>query len=249
MADDGELVAGNKETSLEEGSRKVAQDQQAKVLTPESIEFNWYRHLLQGFFEKLIRWKEIFDLDEQQENRRERGFSVFRSTNGLSIKFETSMKMDDPPDKLLEVKKISELQDPEHGLYKTAFLFRPGPAGRHLLVDPDNTPLEEVEIKVSDQKPVGLQSLRIKTALPPTPPNKRFNYRHVEYIFQGRKFQIDRAYGIYFPMTDAYAIALFNTLDTLIPTTTCPISQSERKISQKSDTPIQLPTSGTRSIR
>jgi len=106
MADDGELVAGNKETSLEEGSRKVAQDQQAKVLTPESIEFNWYRHLLQGFFEKLIRWKEIFDLDEQQENRRERGFSVFRSTNGLSIKFETSMKMDDPPDKLLQVKKF-----------------------------------------------------------------------------------------------------------------------------------------------
>ncbi len=229
MAKQKRQVGGRKETPLAGVgcSGLGSGEQHDQIFTPEDAEYQLYSELLKGFFEKFTRWKDILAADECQENEKIRGFSVIRSANGLSVKPGNSWVGDDPPDKILQVRNITELNDPEHGCYQEKFIIRPGQLARkHLLIDPDGKPLEEVRITVGIQSPIQLKKIEIQTERFRDKPGGHFNYREADYRLIGDTLVV---LGYYDVMTDDMAISLINTIDALIPGSQPLTLQNERR--------------------
>src|SRR5436305_15027310 len=103
---------GRKEAQLAINEGIVIPQQQPQVYTPDNAEFHYYQELLKVFFEKLTRWKELLAADEYLDDkidRRLRGFSVFRSAEGLTIKrglVLNTLMADDPPGKVLQINSL-----------------------------------------------------------------------------------------------------------------------------------------------
>ncbi len=193
-------LGGRKEAPLaivgSDDSDIVQQPSHSQFFTPEDAAYDYYQELFKGFFEKFTRWKEILAAEEYEEGKEERrGFSVFRSNSGLSIQAGTTRVRDDPPDKILEVRNHTYLNKTEPIIaLGEQFLIRPGQAGRHLLVDPeDGRSLEEVEIRVSMQsspfedEPL-MRLINIKTER--LSEEKRRDFRYLKYCSQGKTLKV-----------------------------------------------------------
>jgi hypothetical protein len=207
------------------GSSDLVQQQpREQIYTPEDIEYRSYSELLSYFLGKLTRWKEV--LAAHGYKRSERGITirVFRSNNGLTIKPDSSIEIDDPPDEILEMTKVIDLGIPELNAYREEFFIYPRQAGKHILNDPeDGKPLNEVNIMVHMQddlyeddalpcKWVSIETERSGESL-----EVRNNYREAIYGIQGDTIRVKHQERGCRVMTDEMAIGLFNTIDSLIP--------------------------------
>src|SRR5438105_183990 len=76
---------GRKEAPLAGVGSGLVAEQPKKILTPEDAEYKRYSELLEGFFEKLLRWQEILKTDEYKKDEKTRRFKVLSSPNGSYI--------------------------------------------------------------------------------------------------------------------------------------------------------------------
>ncbi len=167
-------------------------------------------------------------------------FGVFRTHNGeLSIaphpplapyivEYGNPMdyELDNPPNKVLRVgADYFYKEQPDHGdpgndeLRKMFMVIRPGRAGIHLLTDPSGLPINHVEIVASNEDVIDsafpflsyspdLAGLKIRSyATPSAFVDYRFNK-----LAKTLTIKPERT-----PMTTAYQIHLFSTIDGLIP--------------------------------
>jgi hypothetical protein len=144
MAKRRRQVGGRKEAPLAVVGSGLVPEQHKKIFKPEDAEYQRYSELLQFFFEKFTRWQGVLSTEEYIKDEERRSGSVFRLDTGFTMTPDTSMAKDDPANKILQITNIM-FNDPEPGLFDTRFIIRPAPAGKHLLIDPeDNKPLEPV---------------------------------------------------------------------------------------------------------
>jgi hypothetical protein len=212
------------------GSFRNGQQENSPIV-PSQPEHQRYSELLKGYFEKFTRWKEILNAEEykmREEGRRR--FDVCSSPTGSYI---APAMLDDPRDRILEVGSRTELNVPEHGLFSERFIIRPGQAGKHLLVDPeDGKPLVEVEIYVSSQKhpraPAPSKRIEIKTERYKDKPGGHLNYRRASYDLRGDTLHVSHKYHFDHEfMNDDMATNLINTIDALIPGSSSPTPQTQ----------------------
>ena len=209
------------------------QQDEPSFFTPEDAEFQRYSELIQGFFEKFARWKEISMADEYQIKLEEdkdynfirgQAFDVLSSLHGPYIKPISN----NPPDRLLSMEIKSEKPDPQHGSFLEEFIVKPGQAGRQLLVDPeDHTPLEHVYITISAPfqayYPTTLnryfRALGISTKREGTVPGLENNHRHGGYTLWVGTNTLEVSHGAFYSieMTDEMTTYFINTIDALIP--------------------------------
>src|SRR5436305_538132 len=112
-------VGGNKEAQPKT-SNSVTQEQQTQVLTPKDAEYTRYSDLLIGFFEKLLRWQEVLKAMGSKSYGNTHSIDVLSSSNGSYITPSTDEPRAtyDPPDRILQIIDITELNDPEHGAFE-----------------------------------------------------------------------------------------------------------------------------------
>lgn len=241
MSSKKKLQGGRKEAPLEVvGSNDVAPSQDTSPTTEEK-EQQSYRDLLNGFFEKLTRWQEIHEDKKYHRNSDDKfsDFEVLQTSQGLTISplnenspLEKDAKWGKvPPNRVLVMTRAINIDDPERHVFNREFIVRPGQAGEHLLVDSEGRPLNKIEIKVAGHKLARLNSLIISTEYAQYTNTMEDRYKGVDYG------QIKISRYLWFPlMSDEYATHLFNTIDALIPGSTSPIQQPERRASK--ETPI-----------
>ena len=253
MAKHQRQVGGSKEAPLVVAGSEEVGEQHKKTLTPSDAEYLRYRELLQGFFQKITRWLKIA---QAEENEKSRGFSVFNSDNILSIKPSTTEVWEraETPNKVLQLRDHKYLNEPEYEIFGEEIIIRSAPAGKHLLIDMDNTPIEEVQIKVQSQfastpeDDFSMQELRIMTKVESEIPGAN-DGREVNYFLKGDTLRVSPQLSVYPLMPDEYAVHLFNTIDSLIPGSTSPILQPERIASTEIPTPRALPPARRRTSR
>ena len=236
MSDEPRQIGGRKEAPLAiVGTSNLGlQSQQEQVYTPNDPEYHNYQTLLRGYFEKFTRWQEILTAEECQENDLWRGFSVFRSDDGLFIKPGTTWVGDDPPNKILQVRVHSYIDDPKRERFGKEYIIRSGQEGKHLLIDPDGEPLEMVRVNIGIQ---GDKYLAINTErLDITQDRRYYAYRQADYRFYGDTLEVSHQYSWYDVMTDEMATNLINTIDALIPRAPVANQQPERRASQETQT-------------
>jgi hypothetical protein len=229
------IVVGKKEASPEvlgDIGLKNGQQQQEQIYTLEELEYRHYSELLKDFFAKVIRWKEM--LDGYQRDEKRSALSVFRSDDRTTVQAGTSMEMNDPSNKILQVTKTTQLNNPDFGLYQEEFIIRTGREAKHLLIDPeDGKPIEKVRIKIGIQEPVSWRGFEIETERFRDKPGGYFNYRRASFRFIDDSLEVSHKYSWFDIMTDEMAISLLNTIDALIPGSTSHTSQPERRVSKE----------------
>lgn len=213
------------------GRAEVVNEQSNNTtLTPVDAEFQSYRELFYGFFEKLNRWNGILTAADPQARPEYRDFDVLSSPQGSSLTpyhYDPSLPYPyDPTDSVLRVKSITGQPDTELGIFDEQFIITVGQAGQQFLVDPeDHTPLKEVTIALHSQfsndpmSDLALQSLAITTTRVGKKPGGRSNCRRVDYDLHLSKetLRVSHKFSWFDVMTDEMATDLINTIDSLIP--------------------------------
>lgn len=249
MGSHEEQVEGGNDVPLTVPDNKdvVQQPSQKKILTPTDAEFHRYSELLNGFFEKLSKWQDIFgEYAEPSKNRglilssyyqssyefeRELHFNVDVQSAFHVLETPYGLKRASPPPFLTPKtphKVFSASMDSAHertSLFnataiKIYFSQRLTDFEKQLLVDLNGVKPTGVEVVVCDiPDRLALKYLEVHAELPydPSQPTDQ----NVRYELAQGYFKITRGYeSIYHnhqPMSDAYAIHLFNTIDLLIP--------------------------------
>ncbi len=219
-----------------------------------------FAHLLTGnLYTQFGMASNIAQTEGYTENDDTCEFSVFRSDNGFFISPSSSytpwIKQPNSQDKILEVlaDKVNPILDnPEEGIVKDIFIT-PGAAGKQFFTDPVGKPLEEVSIKIYDGKnwERTFNDERVFTGLiifadySSRPDRTTLRQYRIHKPTQTLIINHKQSNGLE-PMSDAYAIHLFNTIDALIPGAQPPTPQNERRTTPEMQIAQALPAPGRR---
>jgi hypothetical protein len=234
------------------GSHKVGDDQQREqTILFNDAEYTSYTKLLKSFFNKLSRWQEIFDDNSKSYTHqpflfigaleRYRNFDVVQTPTG-DLAFGSidpdQVYGKETPTEVIHMSRNIMGDDPKHNEYYRIFSSRPGLVGKHLFVDPDGKPLQEIKITVANNDLY--RELTIDAEYPPEVITKPTRHIAKTYSLRENSLFIER-YLFHQMMTDAYAVHLISTIDALIPSSTTPTPQPDRKASQGTPIPNALP--------
>jgi hypothetical protein len=265
-----QVVGGGKETQLVivDGLGLEDDPQQATVQTPQEAEQQYYRELLKGFFATLAKWQAIFKESDpsfdnaKAEEKREwkRRVEVVQTQTGLVInhldwrdyeKFNGIHRIErtkPDPNRVLNLTTYNST-NPGNGLTYTNIGLTTGIAGEHLIVDPDNKPLKRVCFSVVTSSPPFNETLHHSLTIEATS-NEMMTYISpndltVSYVLEHRKLTVKPNFNSRL-MPDSYATHLLNTIDALIPDSTNPFPQPERRATHELRSPMKLHAPGRR---